>query len=97
MGIEAMVTRADPKGITSGTLWPKQAISLEQALKIYTIDGAKAMRLMDKIGSIEVGKSADFIVLDKNIFQIKPEDISDIHVMKTYFEGYMVYPVQGEK
>ncbi len=39
----------------------------------------------------------DFIVLDKNIFQTKPEDISDIHVMKTYFEGYMVYPVQGER
>lgn len=91
VGMEAMVTRADPRDKFPGTLWPEQGVSLEQAIKIYTVDGAAAIGLADKTGSIAVGKSADFIVLNHNIFEIPAKNISDTKVETTYFEGKKVY------
>ncbi|MFV0275639.1 MAG: amidohydrolase [Parahaliea sp.] len=91
LGLEAMVTRADPQGKVPGKLWPEQAISLEEAVAIFTIDGARALRLEQHTGSLEVGKSADFVVLSNNIFDIAPEDISDVRVLRTVFEGRTVY------
>lgn len=91
IGIEAMITRRDPRGDTPGELWPEQAIDLEQALKIYTLDGAMAMRLEKKTGSIALCKSADLIVLNHNLFDIKPDDISETQVQLTLFSGQTVY------
>ena len=91
LGIEAMVTRKDPLDVYPGELWAEQAISLEQVLKIFTIDGAKALKLERLTGSVEVGKSADFIVLKQNIFEIPPEQISDTQVELTVFNGQLVY------
>jgi len=93
-GIEAFVTRRDPRGASPGALWPEQAITLEEAVRIYTIDGAQAMKLGDRIGSIEAGKLADFIVLDKDIFTIPIDDVADTAVRQTYFEGELVYERQ---
>ena len=53
--------------------------------------GARAMNMEDRIGSIEVGKSADFIVLERNIFEIPIEDVADTQVHRTYFEGELVH------
>jgi len=89
--IEAMVTRRNPYIESDAALWPEQAISLDQALKIFTLDGALAFRLEDKTGSIKVGKSADFIVLNQGIFEIPVERVSETFVLKTYFEGRLVY------
>jgi predicted amidohydrolase YtcJ len=91
VGIEALVTRADPRTNSTNTLWPEQAISLAQALHIFTIDGAKALRMHSEIGSLEVGKSADLIVLSENLFDLEPSAISDIKIIKTFFEGNVVY------
>lgn len=91
LGLEAMVTRRDPQGISEGTLWPEQAISLEQAIAIYTLDNARALRLDDQAGSLEVGKSADLVVLSDNLFDIPPEDISEVRVLRTVFQGETVY------
>lgn len=91
MGIEALVTRKDPRGITPGTLWPEQAVSLDDALRIYTLNGARALRLESRVGSIEPGKSAQIIVLDRNLFKIPADDIGDTKVKMTYFEGRLVY------
>ena len=91
-GIEAMVTRRDPYGIAPGALAPEQAIPLADALAIFTRNGASALRLENEEGSIEVGKSADLIVLDRNLFEIPPEQISDTVVMETVFEGRVVSP-----
>lgn len=91
LGIEAMVTREDPKGKFPGTLWPEQAISLEQALEVYTLNGAAAIGLPDKTGAIMEGKYADFIILNQNILEIPVSDISKIQVLETWFEGKLVY------
>ena len=90
-GIEAFVTRQHPKGMTEGALWPEQAITIEEAVEIYTVHGARAMKMEDKIGSIEVGKLADFIVLERNIFEIPATEIAEIEIRQTYFEGELVY------
>ena len=90
-GIEAFVTRRDPRGLTEGALWPEQAIRLEEAVEIYTMHGARAMRMEDRIGSIEPGKLADLIVLERNIFEIPIEDVADTTIRQTYFEGKLVY------
>lgn len=91
IGIEAMVTRRDPRGETPGALWPEQAISLEQTLRIFTIEGAKALRLAEETGSLKVGKSADMIVLGHNLFSIEPGAIADTTVEMTLFAGEIVH------
>ena len=90
-GVEAMVTRADPLHAGTAKLWPEQAITLVEALRIYTLGGAEALRREDETGSIKLGKSADFIVLDRNLFKVPVEQVSDVRVLETYFQGRRVY------
>lgn len=90
-GLEGMVTRQNPKGGYPGTLWPEQAIDLPTAIEIYTRNPARAMGLGHLTGSIEVGKSADLIVLEKNLFEVEPGRLSKTKVLSTWFEGRCVY------
>ena len=90
-GIEALVTRANPYGHYPGTLWPEQAITLVEALRIYSIDGARALKLEQKTGSLEVGKLADFIMLEQNIFDLPIDQVSEIQPLQTWFKGKKVY------
>ncbi|NIB40547.1 amidohydrolase [Pseudomaricurvus alkylphenolicus] len=91
LGLEAMVSRADPKGVHPGTFWNEQAINIEQALRIFTLDGAAALGLKSVTGSVQVGKSADLIVLNHNLLEVSVEDISETRVELTLFEGEDVY------
>lgn len=93
-GIEAMVTRQDPYENGGPALWPEQAVSLEQAIRIFTLAGASALRLEDRTGSITEGKSADFVVLDRNIFEVSIDEVSEARPAMTFFEGRLVY--QGD-
>jgi predicted amidohydrolase YtcJ len=91
-GIEGMITRQNPSGEFPGvSLWPEQALDLPTVLETYTISAARALGLDRMIGSIEVGKSADIIVLDRNVFDIPANQIADTRVMTTFFEGSAVY------
>ena len=90
-GLEATVTRRDPEGRTPGRFNPEQAVDLATAIEIFTRNGAHAMRLQRSTGSIEVGKHADMIVLDRNLFEIPPEQIGDTRVLVTLLEGQAVY------
>ena len=90
-GIEAMVSRKDPYGVRPGVMWQEQGIDLVTALRIFTINGAISGKHADKTGSIEVGKSADFIILDRNIFQIPIDEISDTKILSTFVSGNEVY------
>lgn len=69
-------------------------VSLEEGLYILTMDGAYAMDREDSIGSIEVGKHADFIVLEQDIFKIKPEDIDSTRVLQSNFSGELCYQLK---
>ncbi|MCB1444942.1 MAG: amidohydrolase [Rhizobiaceae bacterium] len=91
-GIEGMVTRQNPSGAFPGvSLWPEQAIDLATAIRIYTLNSATAMGIDSITGSIEPGKSADIIVLDRNVFEIAPDQIADTLITTTYFEGRVVH------
>ena len=90
-GIEAMVTRKNPHTQSSETLWPEQKISLEQALALYTRAGSHALELEQEIGSLELGKSADVIVLDRNIFNVPAEQVGETQIELTLFKGQIVY------
>lgn len=91
-GIEGLVTRCNPSGdFGDATLWPEQALDLATTLEIYTINGARTMQLGNVTGSVEVGKSADLIVLDRNLFDIPADEIADTKVLTTYFEGRVVH------
>jgi len=90
-GVEAMVTRRDPYGVHAGSLWLEQAIDLAAALRIVTHNGAIAARRGDRSGSIEVGKDADFVVLDRNLFEVPIEAVSDTEVLRTVVGGTTVY------
>jgi predicted amidohydrolase YtcJ len=63
----------------------------------YTINGAYQMKLDDRQGSIEVGKRADMIVLDRNLFEIPASEISDATVTATIFDGRTVYKKEDAK
>lgn len=91
-GIEGLVTRRNPAGDFPGeALWPEQALDLATVIEIFTINPARVLGLGDTIGSLEIGKSADFIVLDRNVFDIPADDIAETRVLQTYFEGRLVH------
>lgn len=91
-GMEGLVTRQNPGGEFSGqALWPEQALDIATALEIFTINSARAIGMADTVGSIEVGKSADLIVIDRNVLEIPADEIADTKVLTTWFEGRVVY------
>ena len=91
IGLEGMITRKNPSGEYEGTLWPEQALGLDQALRAYTVDAARAMRIGHLTGSLRPGLSADLIVLDRNLFDGPPEAISDTRVLMTWARGQLVH------
>ena len=68
-----------------------QSIDLKTALRCMTLDGARTINRLDEQGSLEVGKSADLIVLDRNLFDIPVTEIGQTTVLATIFEGRVVY------
>ena len=90
-GIETAVTRLDPNGLTHEPLGVDEEITLAEAIENYTINGAYVNFLDDQVGSIEVGKQADLIVLDRNLFTIPAHEINETTVIATFFEGCLVY------
>ena len=68
-----------------------ECVTLEQMVRAATINGAYANFLEDEIGSLEVGKKADIVVLSKNLFEIDTEEIPDVEIKMTFFEGKQVH------
>jgi len=91
LGIETAVTRRDPLTNISDPFLESERISLADAIEAYTINSAYVNFIDDETGSIEEGKVADLIVLDKNLFELAPNEISDAQVLLTLLEGKPVY------
>jgi hypothetical protein len=90
-GIEVAVTRRGPSE-GPGPAWiPEERVSLATMLAAYTIGSAYAAFNERETGSLEVGKSADLIVLDRNLFTIPPHEISETRVLLTLFAGREVW------
>jgi len=85
-----------PDGDTTEPLLPSEAIDLATAIRAATFGSAYGNFLDQETGSIEVGKLADLIVLDKNLFNIPASEISEASVMLTLFEGEPVYGNLGD-
>ena len=95
IGIESGITRSEIGGSTKEILWHEEKVSLEEMIASFTINGAYANFLEDEIGSLEVGKRADFIVLERNLFQIPSSDIAKTQVLKTFIDGKEVFRAVG--
>ncbi len=88
MGIQSCVTRTD----SSGILWgPDQRITVQEALKIYTLNGAYASFEENLKGSIHAGKVADLVVLGADPTRVDPMAIKDIPIEQTIVGGEAVY------
>lgn len=91
LGIYAAVTRRTLDDKNPGGWIPEQKISVENAIKCYTINSAYASFEENIKGSIEVGKLADLVVLSEDILTIDPVKIKDTKVLITIFNGEVVY------
>ena len=92
--IEVAVRRQDPAAQPETDLPVLNAaerIDLAAAIEAYTINGAYLMKQEDKAGSIEVGKRADLVVLNRDLFEIPAEEINEVGVELTLFDGEVVY------
>jgi predicted amidohydrolase YtcJ len=94
LGIYAAVTRRTLDGKNPDGWVPSEKISVEQAIKAYTINNAYAGFQENDLGTIEVGKLADLVVLNANIFEIDPENIKDTKVLMTIIGGQILYQIE---
>ena len=91
VNIYAALTRKHKDGTQYGVTSLKETVSLPQAIKAYTIEGAYINKTEDKLGTLEAGKIADIAVFDRNWFDITPEDILNTKTLLTVFDGKIVY------
>ena len=89
--IEVAITRRGPGKKDGDALFPEEAVKLETMLRAYTLEGAFSLFKENEIGSLEAGKLADIIILDRNLFQIPTHEIHNASVVQTIFNGKIVY------
>ena len=95
--IQGAVTGKNPADPNSKRFPPdNEPMSLEQAIRGMTMEAAWQLRMEDKIGSLEVGKYADLVVLDKNPFDVDPMQISNIEVLMTMMDGKFIFQAGPE-
>ncbi|MGN6353115.1 MAG: amidohydrolase [Parafilimonas sp.] len=87
----AAVFRQDATGFPAGGFQMENALSREEAIRGMTIWAAKAEFLEKEIGSIEAGKKADFVILDKDLMKANLADALNTKVIATYIDGKKVY------
>ena len=94
VAIETAIRREDPDDRLKGTLNEDERMGLTEMLKAYTINAAYIMHQDNITGSIEAGKFADLIILDKNLYDIPTNEISEVRVMETIIEGKTVFKIE---
>jgi predicted amidohydrolase YtcJ len=92
-GIEVALTRRAPGATSGDMLSPDERITLPEAIQNYTLNSAFALRKEDRSGSLTVGKSADLIVVDQDVFKVAPTEIAKTKVLLTLYAGQ---PIHGD-
>jgi predicted amidohydrolase YtcJ len=92
LGLFAAVARQDLEGWPEGGWYPEERVTREAALRAFTLDAAYAAFMEDLVGSLEPGKRADFVVLDRDYMTIPAEEIPRMAVRETWLDGERVYP-----
>ena len=89
--IETAITRREAFGGNTPEFTPDERIDLESAIAAFTIDAAYVNRQDDETGSIEVGKYADLVIVDRDLFAIPADELSDAKALLTLFGGEIVF------
>jgi predicted amidohydrolase YtcJ len=87
----AAVFRKDAKGFPAGGFQPENTLTREETIRGMTTWAAKACFLEKEAGSIEAGKKADFIILDKDLMKIAENDVLNTKVVMTFIGGKKVF------
>ncbi|MFT3756348.1 MAG: amidohydrolase [Pseudoxanthomonas sp.] len=83
---QAMTRKGDKGVLNSDEIVPREAM-----FQAYTLNAAKVLQLESKIGSLAAGKQADFVVLDRDVFTVTPEELAETKALSTWFAGKVVY------
>ena len=90
-GLYSAITRMDHNQLPKGGWRPKELLSRDEALRAFTLGGAYAAHQEFKLGSLEQGKWADFILINKDYFTVPVSQIHDIKVKQTWIGGELKY------
>ncbi len=93
VAIETAVRREDPDNLIQGVLNEDERMDLDEMLRAYTINAAYLMHQENTTGSVEVGKAADLIVLEQNLFRIPVDAIGNVRVLRTMIDGVTVHQI----
>jgi predicted amidohydrolase YtcJ len=96
LGIHAAVTRQTIDGANPDGWVPGQKVTVEEALRAYTIEGAYASYDEDNRGQLRAGMLADFVVLDRDLTSIDVDDIAATQVLRTVVGGVTVYDAASD-
>jgi predicted amidohydrolase YtcJ len=89
LGMATAITRK--ARLYEGILHPEEALTREQAIRFYTINNARVLNCDDRLGSLEPGKLADFVVLDTDLLTCPEARIAETGALRTYVGGKLVY------
>lgn len=100
LGIHAALTRQRPDRMDAAPWYPDERIGLAESIYAYTLGAARAVGWESEIGSLEAGKRADLIVVDRDLFALEQaglrgSEIADTRVLLTLFNGVVVHAVDG--
>ena len=89
-------TRQTLKGEPAGGWFPDQRVTVQEAVRFYTLNNAYATFEENIKGSIKEGKLADLVVLDRDILSVPPRELLDTQVLYTIFDGRIIYEKGGK-
>ena len=96
-GMQVAATRVDPEFPLDPVRYPESMrpeasarLDMDVLIKGYTINGARQLRWQDKMGSLSAGKLANFVVIDKDPFEVSEDEIKDIRVEAVVFDGKLI-------
>jgi predicted amidohydrolase YtcJ len=90
-GIQVALTHRNPEDARRASWRPEEMVDLPTAIAMYTINAAYQNHLERETGSIEVGKLADLVVLERNLFEVPADELHAVRVMRTIVEGKTVF------